>query len=390
MTTNFETWRDGQGTAATPLPDAAPASCTITDDTAVLTGHLDQMQADDIIREHGLDPDEWEIVNCTVNRWESQKKGGMLLLHRQLKIHLRKRNSYPLLLPAPQAQEWRPPPPRPLYLDGPRLILVTGDPQIPFHDERLHDLTCQFAHDNRVDEWIDLGDFLDLPMLTKHRQKPEWMATLQESIDAGSRILHDRTSASPDYCRKRRIGGNHDVRLRNWLLDHAPVLYGLRRSDIGPDAHSSVLDLDYLLRSRELGWESVTSPYGEYPYTEVEIAPGLVGIHGNTVRPGAGNSVRQELAKRDHSVIQGHVNKLAMITQVRYQSDGSPWTVYGVESGMLGRTDGGMGFSHHGDWMQGFVTVTVWPDEHFSIELVPYLNDALTWRGRRWSADAAA
>lgn len=373
-------------TAARILREMERPGARTSSQTATVIGAPDQLDIPSLLAEHNLDPDEWLVKDVIINRWESSRPRDQgLQMHRQLKLILTRKVAYALLLPAPEPRPWRAPAPRP-PTTRPTLIMVTGDPQIPFHDEALHQLSCRFAHDNQVDGWVDLGDLLDLPSLSKHRQKPEFHATLQETIDTGGRILAERASAAPPYATLRRIGGNHDVRLRNWLLDHAPQLWGIRRAQIGPAEHLSVLDLDYLLHSQELGWQSVTSPHGEYPFTSIEIAPNLIGIHGTSVRPGAGNSVRAELDKRDHSIIQGHVNKLAVYARTRIRANGEPFTVWAAESGMMGRVDGGMGFQPPGaDWVQGFLTVTVWPSGAFHIETVPYIDGALRWRDQEWT-----
>lgn len=363
----------------------APAAVVVSGDVLSVTGNEDApiSDLDQMILDAGLNPDDWEVKNLTLNKWPVSRYNDETEewdVHEsfQVKATYEKKIHYRLLLPSPVELKTR-------YTvgvkqpTGARLILITSDPQIPFHDERLHQLSCGFAHDNQVSEWIELGDFLDLPLMSKYRKRPEWSASLQESIDTGCRILKERAEAVPE-ARKRKIPGNHDQRAINWILDNAPELFGVRRAQIGPPENYAVLDPDYLMRSEEVGWEVVGQ---EYPHTEVEILPDLIGIHGNFVRAGATNSVKQELIRRDHSVAQGHVNKLGVAAWVRYRKDGSPFMVWGIETGMMGRVDGGMGFGGTTpDWCQGFVVIVVAEDGSWTPEVVPYVNNALSWRGK--------
>lgn len=287
-------------------------------------------------------------------------------------------------LPAREPRTFKMPAARPGYMvDQPRHILVTTDMQIPFHDEALHHLSCQFAHDIRADEWVDLGDFLDLPMLSNWRAKPGWETTMQETVDAGRQVLHDRTSAAPAWCRKRKADGNHDARMGTFLINKAPQLRGLRRAILaGAVAQAEaeeVLDLDYLMHSATEGWESVTG----YPYNEIDIAPGLIGIHGHRVLKGAGRTVYKELLERDTSVIMGHVNNMALASYTRGSREKR--TTYGYEVGPMCRREGSLGFGlPTADWSPGLAVVTRWPGGTWNVELVPYLEGEFRWRDRAW------
>lgn len=285
--------------------------------------------------------------------------------------------------PAVEPRPFKLPAARPGYIaDNPEHILVTTDLQIPFHDEGLHQLSCQFAHDIRADGWVDLGDFLDLPMLSKWRMKPDWDTTMVESVDTGRQVLHDRTSAAPPWCRKVKLDGNHDNRMKTFLIDKAPELRGLRRAilrgEVDPAAEE-VHDLDYLMHTATEGWASLQG----YPYNETEIAPGLIGLHGARVRKGAGATVRQELQERLTGVVMGHVNNMALASFTRGSTE--KVTVLGYEVGPMCLITGSLGFGKAtADWSPGIAVVTKWPDGAWNVEPIPYVNGRLIWRDQTW------
>lgn len=341
-----------------------------------------------LLRQHGMTPDEWEILEVKTGAWDAaakDKDGGDWMhtdLH-QIRVRVRPKKAPLWIVPASGASPVKAIKPRVPVAGKTRLTLVTTDLQVPFHDPKLHELSLRFAELVQPDEWADLGDVLDLPMLSRHRKKPEFHTTFQESVNAGGRVFAERDQVMPGKP-KRVLWGNHDTRLRNWMLDHAPELFGVTRAQIGfEDDGQAVMDLDHLLRLDQSGWEKARSPWGEYPYECIWLAPGFAGIHGEHVRKGAGNSVREELRERDHSVAQGHVNKLACYAYTRTGTQGK-FTVWGVEGGMMCLLNGSLGFGGQTvDWTRGWFTVTTFPDGSFNVDLASYVGGAVRWRGVR-------
>jgi hypothetical protein len=261
-----------------------------------------------LLLQHGMDPEEWEIIEVKAGRWESAAKSRLTEdwittdLH-QIRIRVRPKKPPVWIVPAAETSAiWTPKPHIPAK-GRTRLTLVTTDLQVPFHDPKLHELTLHLAERIKPDAWVDLGDVLDLPMFSRWRQKPEFKATFNESITVGGKLFLERRQAVGPDCACSVLWGNHDTRLRNWLLEHAEALFDVKRAQLGfADDERSVLELDYLLRLDDSGWKKARSPWGEYPYECIWIAPGLAGVHGVHVRKGAGNSVRQEIVERDHCV----------------------------------------------------------------------------------------
>jgi hypothetical protein len=362
-----------------------------TEITSVLTTAV--LDPESLLRRHGMEPAEWEILEVKAGQWDASAKNKVTqqFIHtdlHQIRVRVRPKKAPLWIVPSSGTTPIARPTPVLPEKGKTRLTLVTTDLQVPFHDPKLHELSLRLAEILKPDAWADLGDVLDLPMFSRWRQKPEFKTTFQESINVGGRIFAERRQAVGPDCQCDVLWGNHDSRLRNWLLEHAEQLFDIKRAQLGfADDQQSVMDLDFLLRLDKSGWRKARSPYGEYPYECIWLAPDLAGIHGEHVKKGAGNSVRAELLARDHSVMQGHVNKLAAYTFTRTSRAG-PLTVWGIEAGLMCLTDGSLGFGGQtADWTKGLVTITTGSDGLFAPELAAYTGGVLRYRGMRlWHA----
>src|SRR5688572_28973890 len=95
---------------------------------------------EELMRERGFDPEEWEIIDATINEWEGapvkldQKEGRSAnRSYKQLKIRIRKLKKINLLAPAEASDYKRPKVKVNLKRNG-GLVVFTGDQQAPFHD----------------------------------------------------------------------------------------------------------------------------------------------------------------------------------------------------------------------------------------------------------------
>lgn len=136
----------------------------------------------------------------------------------------------PAVLDSPAFERWRIAPNR-KDTDVYR-VLVTPDPQIPYHDTVACRAVELYAADNFFNEWVDLGDFLDLDFLSRHnvgKHRQNAGKILKEHYAAGREVLDRRLAIlrrnNPDGA-MTMIEGNHDFRVEN-LLDETPFLEGL-------------------------------------------------------------------------------------------------------------------------------------------------------------------
>lgn len=323
-----------------------------------------------LLRRRGLSVDEWLIVGARVNEWGDQQ---------QLRVDLKPRLG--LLAPA-RTDGWRPPP-RVTKAKGPsRLVALFGDHHCPHHDHDLHAAVCQWLRDHQPDEWVVLGDLLDLDAVSRHRHNPQWSATTQECVDAGYAVLRGYVAASPNS-RRRMIRGNHEDRLRNATLDHMTAVHGLTRGALdGENPGAPVLSIRHLLRLDELEVD-LGCEGDEYAHDQVQITPELAARHGWIARKGSGTSALATIDHLRYSVVIGHTHRQSIVHHTAHSIDGTPKTLLGAEAGTLARVQGGLGYAVAPDWQPGFATAQVWDDGQFKLDLATWVNGRLLWRDWR-------
>jgi UDP-2,3-diacylglucosamine pyrophosphatase LpxH len=345
---------------------------------------------DKMLRDRGLDPEEWEIVNLTVNEWDGPVSGGTKVTYYQAKFTCRRKRPEHALLP-----------PR---TDGPRrklrtqhpdpsegtLHVVIGDHQAPFHDKRLHDLFCRWMEENQPQYGVHLGDLLDFPDISRHPDDPDNVANAMESLQSGYDILRDITDVSPGT-HWQLIPGNHDERLRKYVIEKAPKIHGLKRVDT-PDSFGDVVhDVSYLMRLDELGIEYV-DPRGPYDLAQVALSKNLAVRHGWIVRQKAGESAYKSLEKTGYSILVGHTHRQAIVQHSVPEISGKMRQLLAAEIGCMCRVDDVRGtdnrmfpsYTPMADWQQGFCSVVIWPDGKFHVDLATYVNGVLMWGGQRY------
>jgi hypothetical protein len=375
------------------IPTQNSGGVTIKGDEAEIVGpqtpasskpypHLDD--PDSMLRERGLNPEEWSILGATVNEWDGPQAGGSVITYHQAKLNLRRKRPELEILPA-RSDGWvAPPRVEPAY--GSQLIVVAGDHQAPFHDKKLHGLFCSFLEENDPDRIVILGDTVDYPNISRHRLDPENVATVNECTQSGYDLLRDiRTSAL--HAEIDLLAGNHDQqRLRDILIDKAPQLYDIKRADTEETQDEKVLIFPYLVRLDELGINYV-DPEGPYDLAQINLTPKLAVRHGWIARQGSGNSALATLEHLGYSVIIGHSHRQSLVYHTKHDIDGEPSTLTAAEAGCMCRINQtpieGRKWPNYTvapDWVNGFCTVTTHPNGYFRIDHATYVNGALLWR----------
>jgi hypothetical protein len=376
-------WGETSTAAATQLqtgPLIERPGAEVTEDSAVVTSDVG-VEGDpaEIVRGRGLDPKDWEFDGITVNEWD----GVAGELQRQLKVRLsRKRDPMELLHPAVRSA-------RPLKTKRPKalregLVVFTGDQQAPYQDPDLHERFCSWLAQNKPEQGILIGDTVDFPDISRHRNRPESDATVQECINAAYGILEDYTDASPDT-KWVKLCGNHDERIRNTLIDEVQQLHNLKRAELPDQIEPSVLSPAHLLRLDKLGIYYL-EPEGSYEHVQVNVSPYLAARHGWVARKGSGASALATLDHLGYSVIVGHTHRQSLVHKTTHDINGQPTTLMAVEAGCMCRIDEGLGYAVAPDWQQGFATASVWPDGRFKLDLATYLSQdkQLLWRNQRY------
>jgi hypothetical protein len=365
-----------------------PGSVQVEGDTATITEPpTPRPKLGDIgklIRERGLDPDEWVVVSTTLNEWDGPVKGGGTQRLKQWKVTLRRAPHLILASPAVHVPRVGPRS-RPRNPLKPELIVVEGDHQVPYHDPKLHEASLyalQELHDRHgMTEHVFLGDTGDFPTISKHADHPAASTSVNDVIQGVYELLREKREAAPN-ARARKLKGNHDWRVEGELLLRAERMYGIKPASIDGEEEIPSLSLRRLLHLDALGIELVEDPRG-WMHAEVELVSGIAGL---LVRHGwitGANTAGRSLAKRGRSMIVGHTHS----REHTFDWDPSAGlerqaVVAGTMS--LVRDQRFPHFAPCDSWLQGFVTVTRWPDGQFVIEHALWDGESLRWRDRRW------
>lgn len=284
-----------------------------------------------------------------------------------------------------------------------RVSVSLPDPQIgyrnideqwlPFHDEQAISVALQIvsylADTDRVDEIINLGDFLDLPAQGRFEQEAAFANTTQSAFDRGHKFLQEQRAAAGKHAKIVLIEGNHDRRLEKFIQTNSASAYGLKRANAN---ELPVMSIPYLLRLDEIGVEYIDAyPAGAYWLTKT-----LRAIHGNKARSNGSTAAAYTNADPHISTIFGHAHRLELQSKTVFDREGSIKSV-AVSPGCLCRVDGavpsvngstgvtGQPATYWENWQQGIVVTTLEGEEAFH-ELVQ-INAGVAWfRGKKFTA----
>jgi hypothetical protein len=280
---------------------------------------------------------------------------------------------------------------------GTNVHVILPDPQIgfrhhsdgtlePFHDEEAISVALAIIKHIRPDHIVNLGDFLDLPeQSTKFRKEAAFARTTQMSLDRAHEFLSQQREAGHRATVISLLEGNHDIRLKNYVIDNALAAFGLRQANM-PKSWP-VMSVQNLLRLDELGVDY----YEGYPQGIVWLNENLACIHGVNLKPD------KTLAEEDSSQIHGHTHSIYRKSRTRRTYDGSK-TITVSSPGCLCRVDGGVPSTKSAtaqdgktvtsveDWQQGLAVVETYADGTWSMEQVEINRGVAHYRGRTFTA----
>lgn len=247
---------------------------------------------------------------------------------------------------------------------GVEKCLVVSDLHVPFHDERSVSVALAIAEDIKPEVVVFNGDLVDFYAISRFAKDPHRALMLQQEIDAAKDILHRFRKACPK-ARMVYVEGNHEARLRNYLISRAPELAGL-----------AVLDLRHLLDLDALRVAYVPSR-GRSAYWRY----GVVTIgHFDIARVKSGYTETALIEKRHESVVQGHTHRVADITKTL--PDGR--VIGGIGSGCLCDLD--PEYCTDPDWCQAVVVITKRIDtDRFHTDLVKIIDHEALYEGVLYS-----
>src|SRR3990167_5599245 len=209
----------------------------------------------------------------------------------------------------------------------PKKLLVVGDLQIPFQDDRAVAAMLNLAADLAPDFVYLIGDIIDFYAISSHLPDPS--RPLQQEIERTHRFLDDMNAATPSAAVRYYIEGNHEDRLRKYIWSHSPVL-----------SENPMLTLSTQLGLTERGYIHITYPHGV-------LHNDLYLVHGDLVSKHSAYTAKQMLDHYGMSGISGHTHRLGSHYKTTLGGPLGWW-----ENGCLCLLD--LDYDDKTNWQQGF------------------------------------
>lgn len=385
--------RDRLAAARLRQPEARewgePANVSVDGDVATIVTEASPEQLGDIdalIRGRGLDPDDWIVERLKINEWDAMGAvvdgENRIVRMRQLTLALRRKVTLLLASPAVHVPKVaRSAASGKAVKAEPEYIVIESDHQAPYHDPRLHQASLSLLAKINPAEHILLGDLGDYPSISKFRDHPAAMASVNEVNQASYEILRDKREASLGS-RCRLLVGNHGYRVEAELLARAERMYGVRPAGTGDGDELPALSLRRLLHLDALGIELVEDLRG-WEHAEIEIVPGPTGLVARHGWITGNNTAKRSLERRGRSIICGHTHQPEHV--FRWDpSAGCQREAVVIGCMCLTRDRQFPHFAVLDNWLQGMAVVSRWSDGQFLIEHVPWADGKLTWRSERF------
>lgn len=220
------------------------------------------------------------------------------------------------------------------------LIVVANDFQVPFHDGQALALLKRFLRAERPSWLILNGDFQDFWEISSFDRTPRTGPALLDEIRQGRRILASFRRLLP-HARITWIEGNHEFRLRKYLIQNARELYGL-----------SELSVPALFGLHELKIEYVACHPMASRFTDTFIRVGSLCVgHWDHVAKHGGYAAKALVEEKGVNLLQGHTHRFG--AHARTTVDGR--VLLGIEnSSMCSRT---ASYVARANWQLGFSVV---------------------------------
>jgi hypothetical protein len=356
---------------------------------------------EELIASHQIDTDVWVVAGkVTHNVWSTpafdrDAEAWTYFQNHQVKAPFAKKNPDPVF---PQVQPVEPhkvyPAPDVTFQEG-QIVrqLLLADLHIgyrkcpysakltPFHDRRALDLVVQLATVTEPDQVVILGDAIDAAELSdKYPRDPDMLATLQPALVELYWWLDQLRCAVSRDCEIDYEEGNHEERLRRWLVAHFPAVYGMKRAD--------ALDLPPVLSFANLiALDALKVKWiAGYPKEELWME-GLRARHGDTARKNPGSTGWAILQDADTNEAFAHTHRDELVTKSIYNRHGRR-VVRAFNPGCLCHVDGRVpGSSPEDYWAQGVVLRDVVAGQDTSEESFIHIHEGqMVYDRKRFTA----
>lgn len=240
---------------------------------------------------------------------------------------------------------------------------VLGDFHIPHHDASSIKAVLECITDNKPDQMVINGDYLDYGCVShwnQNRRKTLEMARLKNDYIIGNSLLDEIDSRLPKGCKKNFLKGNHEVWIDD-LLEAMPQLQGL-------------IEPEELLKLEERGYK--VTPYNDF------VQVGKLNItHGIFA---GGNPVKKHLDELKVNILFGHTHTIGMMLS---SSIAREVAFSGYNSGCLcNMAPDYMKGRPHG-WSHGFAIVHTYPNGYFEVNLIRIIDGKFIYNNKIYNGN---
>ena len=322
---------------------------------------------EEIMREHGLDPEEYVFKQGRANRYGPPEKPN-----HQFRFDFFPKESLIEIEP-PDPHKWKAPKPRKATKAKPLKAVVISDHHAPHHEKTFHELFLAYLTDEQPDVIDVNGDLLDFSTISRHKERETFTSPVNDCLQAGYEILADYRSICPEATIRYKRG-NHSERLRAYLMDNARALHNITAAG----EELPALSLQRLLRLDELKVEYVDV---EWEQAVTKLSQKLRVRHGFSTAKNAGVAILDRLSG---STVQGHDHRAWMAHRTEHE-DGDIRVRMAMSTGCACEIPGGLGYSVDPDWANAFGAFEIYPDGDFHASLGMYVpGRLLAPNGRRY------
>lgn len=244
-------------------------------------------------------------------------------------------------------------------------MVVANDFHIPFHDQCALALLKLFLRREKP-HWLILnGDFHDFWEISSFDLTPRTGKAFRDEIKVGRKILRSFRRILP-RARITWVEGNHEFRLRRYLIQNAPELYGLPG-----------LSVPELFGLKDLRIEYAPCHARASRFTDNFIRVGRLRVgHFDTVAKEGGYAAKRLVEDKGVSLIQGHTQRFG--AHARTTVDGR--VILGVENfSMCSRR---ASYAAYPNWQLGFSVVYLEPRSgRFQWYPVAMERSGFVWKG---------
>ena len=225
-----------------------------------------------------------------------------------------------------------------------QMVVVGNDFHVPFQDEQALALFRRFLRREQP-AWLILnGDFQDCWEISRFDRVPRTGKDFREEIQIGKKILCSIRSILP-RARITWIEGNHEFRLRRYLIQNARELYGLPG-----------LSMTELFDLSRLRIEYVACHPSASRFTDNFIRVGNLYVgHWDKVALHGGYAAKSLVETKGVSVLQGHTHRFG--AHARTTVDGR--VLLGIENFSMCRREAS--YVANPNWQTGFSVVYLEP-----------------------------